>query len=142
MDWSKYMTDDIQQRILQVSNDREHGSRWLVREAVLVLRDLAQAEIASPDEHMRRLYATARQLAGARPAMAALSSAVSHILNVRGGPEAVVQQATRLLKEYDSAPAHIAAHARPYLKSCLMTCSISGTVLEALAACHQQIEHI
>lgn len=136
------MTDDIQQRILQVCNDREHGSRWLVREAVLILRDLAQAKIASPDEHMRRLYAAARQLAGARPAMAAFSSTVSHLLNVRGGPEAVAQQATRLLNEYDNAPARIGAYAQPYLKGCLMTCSISGTVLEVLAACHQQIGHI
>jgi ribose 1,5-bisphosphate isomerase len=136
------MTGDIQQRILQVSNDREHGSRWLVREAVLILRDLAQTEIASSDEHMRRLYEAARQLAAARPAMAALSSAVSHVLNVQGGPAAVAQRAGSLLNEYVSAPSRIAAHARPYLKGCLMTCSVSGTVLDVLAACHEQIEHI
>src|SRR6266568_2613146 len=86
---SRLMTDDIQLRIAQVRDDREHGSRWLVREAMLILRDLAQTKMVAQDELMRHLYAAARALAGARPAMAALSSAVSHILNVQGGPVAV-----------------------------------------------------
>lgn len=136
------MTNDIQQRITQVRDDREHGSRWLVREAMLILRDLAQTNTASQDELMRQLYAAARTLADARPAMAALSSAVSHILNVQGGPAAVAQEAVRLLEEFDSAPAQIASYAERYLKGHLLTCSLSGTVLDVLATCRQKIEHI
>jgi translation initiation factor 2B subunit (eIF-2B alpha/beta/delta family) len=136
------MTDDIQPRIAQVRDDREHGSRWLVREAILILRDLAQTKMVSQDELMRQLYAAARALAGARPAMAALSSAVSHILNVQGGPVAVAQEASRLLEEYDSAPQRIAAYAEHYLSGCLMTCSLSGTVLDVLVACRQKIEQV
>jgi ribose 1,5-bisphosphate isomerase len=142
IDRSRLMTNDIQQRISLVRDDREHGSRWLVREAMLILRDLAQTNTASQDELMRQLYAAARTLAGARPAMAALSSAVSYILNVQGGPAAVAQEATRLLKEYDSAPTHIAAYAERYLRGHLLTCSLSGTVLDVLATCRQRIEHI
>jgi ribose 1,5-bisphosphate isomerase len=136
------MTDDIQLRIEQVRADREHGSRWLVREAILILRDLAQTKMASQDELMRQLYATARALAGARPAMAALSSAVSHILSVQGGPVAIAQEATRLLQEYESAPTCIAASAEHYLNGHLMTCSLSGTVLDVLVALRQKIEHV
>lgn len=136
------MGDDIQQRIVQVRNDREHGSRWLVHEALLIVRDLARTKMASSGEHMRQLFVTARELAGSRPAMAALSSAVSRALNVTGGPEAVARAADRLLEEYEEAPARIARYATPYLKGRLMTCSLSGTVLDVLAACQSQIEHI
>jgi ribose 1,5-bisphosphate isomerase len=136
------MIDDIQQRIEQVRADREHGSRWLVREAMLILRDLAQTKTTSQNEQMRQLYAAARALAGARPAMAALSSAVSHILSVQGGPVAIAQEATRLLQEYESAPARIAASAEQYLNGHLMTCSLSGTVLDVLVALRQKIEQV
>lgn len=136
------MTNDIQQRIAQVRDDREHGSRWLVREAILILRDLAQTKMASQDESMRQLYAAARTLAAARPAMSALSSAVSHILNVQNNPDAVAQEATRLLKEYDSAPTRIVTSATPYLSGHLLTCSLSGTILDVLAACRQKIEQV
>src|SRR5579875_1707077 len=39
---------NIQERIELVRNDREHGSRWLVREAILILRDLATVTFSSP----------------------------------------------------------------------------------------------
>jgi translation initiation factor 2B subunit (eIF-2B alpha/beta/delta family) len=136
------MADAIEQRIEQVRSDREHGSRWLVREAMLILRDLAQTKDASQDELMRQLYAAARALAGARPAMAALSSAVSHILGVPGDAAAVAQEASRMLQEYESAPARIAASAEHYLGGRLMTCSLSGTVLDVLAALRQKIEQV
>lgn len=136
------MRDDIQRRIEQVRNDREHGARWLVREALLILSDLARTKTALPDEHMHQLFVAARALAGSRPAMAALSSAVSHVLNVTGGPEAVAHEADHLLEEYEEAPARIASYAERYLQGCLMTCSISGTVLDVLVACRSQIEHI
>ncbi len=134
--------DNIEQRIMQVRNDREHGSRWLVREAILILRDLAQMQMPSQDEQMRRLCSSAQDLARARPAMAALSSAVSRILHVQDGPAAVAREANRLLEEYDAATERIAAHVGPYLHGRLITCSISGTVLETLIACRQSIEHV
>ncbi len=136
------MIDDIEQRIMRVRNDREHGSRWLVREAILIMYDLAAAPTSSPDEHMRQLRAAGRELAHARPAMAALAVAVGRILSAQGSPTGMAREAAHLLEEYDTATERIAAYARPLLTGTLMTHSISGTVLEVLSACHAQIERV
>lgn len=133
---------NIEQRIALVRNDRTHGSRWLVREAIIILHDLAEAHIALQDEHLRLLYLTGRELAHTRPAMAALSNAIGRILNVPGGPPEIAHEATRLLEEYNSATRQIAAYAEPFLHGQLMTCSISGTVLDVLVAHHEQIERV
>src|SRR5690349_11727882 len=119
--------EQLEQRITQVCNDREHGSRWLVREAVLILRDVARMSATGPEEQMHLLVRYARQIAQSRPAMAALSSAVSWVVCVEGGPDAVAQEAEQLLAEYDSATERIAEHAQPFLHGQIMTCSISGT---------------
>jgi ribose 1,5-bisphosphate isomerase len=134
--------ESIHQRIADVLDDREHGSRWLVRNAITIIQDLATFDFASQDEHMRLLYTSARTLASARPAMAALASAMSQLLASAASPIVINQRATRLLGEYDTAVRHIVAHARPYLNGQLMTCSLSGTVLGVLAACKQQITHV
>lgn len=132
----------IEQRIEAVRNDREHGSRWLVRQTISILHDLAQEQMASQEEQMQHLLATGRVLAQARPAMAALSSAVGRILNTQGGPHAVALAAEHLLQDYDTATERIAQHAQSYLSGCLMTCSISGTVLDVLNAHRQQISQM
>jgi translation initiation factor 2B subunit (eIF-2B alpha/beta/delta family) len=132
----------MEQRIAAVRADRQHGSRWLVREAILILRDLAMMEGMSQEEQMRSLYSAGRELAQARPAMAALSTAVGRILNVTGGVQAIAQQASKLLEEYDSATEHIAGYAQSLLQGTLLTCSISGTVLDVLVACRESIQEV
>src|SRR6266436_10231712 len=134
--------ENIEQRITHVCNDREHGSRWLVREAVLILRDVAQSSQIPQDALMQLLFNYARKIAQSRPAMAALASAVSRVVCVQGGPEAIVQEAQQLLDRYDTAVEQIALHAQPLLQGNVMTCSISGTVLEVLVANRQQIEQV
>ncbi len=136
------MSSDIEQRIAMVRNDREHGSRWLVRQTILILRDLANAKMASPDEQMRQLRQSGRALAQARPAMAALASAVGRILSTHGGPDAIAQAADQLLQDYDTAIERIAEHARPYLSGYILTCSLSGTILDVLKTNRQQIEQL
>ncbi|MBE3560079.1 MAG: translation initiation factor eIF-2B [Ktedonobacteraceae bacterium] len=141
------MQEEIRQRIDQVRNDREHGSRWLVREAVLILRDLARTQVttATTQEQMRLLLRCGKELAGVRPAMAALSNAVSRVLYTDGpaaGPQDVARAAERLLEDLDTAPLFLAAHALPYMRGQLMTCSISGTVLEVLTSARQHIERV
>lgn len=122
----------IEQRVEQVRGDREHGSRWLVREALLIVRDLALTPFASEEEHMRHLYRVGCELARARPAMAALTSAVSRVLFARADALAVAEAASDLLQEYDTATARIASYALPYLHGRLLTCSLSGTVLDVM----------
>jgi translation initiation factor 2B subunit (eIF-2B alpha/beta/delta family) len=134
--------DTIEERIAQTINDREHGSRWLVKESIEILRDLALMHELSEDERMDRLLTSARKIAHARPAMAALSSAVSQVLNVEGGVEAVASNAQQLLDTYASANTHIAGHAHTLIHGHVMTCSISGTVLDVLLALREQIERV
>lgn len=134
--------ESIEQRIMDVREDREHGSRWLVRNAIMIIRDLAASARAPQDEHMRQLYVAGRELASARPAMAALASAMSQLLATAENPVVIRQRAIRLLEEYDAAVEHIVGYARPYLSGQLMTCSLSGTVLEVLTACKQQITEV
>lgn len=134
--------ENIEQRITQVCNDREHGSRWLVKEAIQILHDVAQSSQISQDVIMQLLFNYARSIAQSRPAMAALASAVSRIVCVEGGPEAIALEAQRLLAEYNTAAEQIAMHAQPLLHGQVMTCSISGTVLEVLVAHRQQIGQI
>jgi ribose 1,5-bisphosphate isomerase len=136
--------DTIENRIEQTINDREHGSRWLVKEAIEILRDLAQMQELSEQERMQQLRTSARKIARARPAMAALSSAVSQILDVEEdeGVQEVAQKAQHLLEVYASANEQITEYARALLKGRVMTCSISGTVVEVLLALRDQIEHV
>src|SRR5450631_2017637 len=98
----KTIMTTIEQRIEAVRNDREHGSRWLVLQTIGILHDLAREQVASQEELMQRLLAAGRALSQARPAMAALSSAVGRILNTQGGPQAVAHAAEQLLQDYDT----------------------------------------
>ena len=74
--------------------------------------------------------------------MAVLASAVGRVLTAQGGPDAIAHEAEHLLQEYDTATARIAEHAKPLLHGTIMTDSISGTVLDVLAANKAAIERI
>jgi ribose 1,5-bisphosphate isomerase len=131
-----------EERIAKIRNDREHGSRWLVRETISVLYDIAAQHTSSPKENLAQLQRAGKELANARPAMAALAGAVRRILNAPGGLEGTVREAAKLLREYDSAIELISGYARPILTGTIMTHSLSGTVLEVLTNCLSQIEQI
>jgi ribose 1,5-bisphosphate isomerase len=74
--------------------------------------------------------------------MAALASAVGRVMGAGDNAAAIAQAARSLLQDYDSATQRIAQHAEPYLHGCLMTCSISGTILDVLLARRQNIERV
>lgn len=134
--------ESIEQRIEKVIDDREHGSRWLVRETISILEDLASDTTSSPDQSMQRLHTAAQKLATARPAMAALAGAVWRILNAPAGLPGMAQEAARLREDYDHATERIVKFARSLLRGTLLTLSISGTVLDVLVACREQIERV
>ena len=131
-----------EKRITIIRNDREHGSRWLVRETISILYDIATQPTSSPVENLQQLQRAGKELANARPAMAALAGAVRRILNAPGGLEGAVHEAAKLLREYDSAIDFITGYARPLLTGTIMTHSLSGTVLEVLKNCLSQIEQV
>jgi len=134
--------ENLEQRIALVRNDREHGSRWLVHEAISIMQDLASTPTSSEDEHLRQLRYAGQELMRARPAMAAIAGAVARILNAPGGSAGMAHEAAHLLEEYDSAIERVTEHARPLLTGTLMTHSLSGTVLEVLIACRTAIERV
>jgi translation initiation factor 2B subunit (eIF-2B alpha/beta/delta family) len=136
--------ESIKQRIARVRDDREHGSRWLVRETIMLLRDIASDSALATDKRAQQLWSAGLQLARARPAMAAVAGAVWRIL---GAPDtsgdihsttvamgSIARAAEHLLQTYDSAVTHIVGYARPLLSGLLMTHSLSGTVLDVLCA--------
>ncbi|MGZ3622254.1 MAG: translation initiation factor eIF-2B [Ktedonobacteraceae bacterium] len=129
------------ERIAMIRNDREHGSRWLVRETISLLYDIARQPNSSQEEHMQQLRRAGDELANARPAMAALAGAVRRILNAPGGLDGMISEAAKLLSELDTAIEQITGYARPFLTGTIMTLSLSGTVLEVLTNCISQIEH-
>ena len=136
------MMERFEQRITQVREDREHGSRWLVRQAITILRDIATETTEEPGERLRMLRQAGSELASARPAMFALAGAVIRILGSSEKPDEIAKAAEQLLHEYDTAVDRITEHTRPLLHGTLMTHSLSGTVLEALTACASTIERV
>ena len=129
-------------RIAQVREDREHGSRWLVRQAITIMRDIATSSAAAPGERLRLLRQAGNDLAHARPAMFALKGAVISILCSSENPDEIARAAEQLLHEYDTAVDRIIEHTRPLLHGTLMTHSLSGTVMETLTACSSTIERV
>lgn len=134
--------DDLTQRIASIREDREHGSRWLVRETIVLLRDLASDQSLAEEQRVARARQAGRELARARPAMAALAGAVGRLLSSAESAAGLADAATQLLEEYDQAIGHIIASARPLLQGTIMTHSLSGTVLEVLRACIPPITEV
>ena len=134
--------DNLEQRVSTIVNDREHGSRWLVREAMVLLRDIASTSTSSSQGTMQQLRTAGERLAYSRPAMAALAGAVGRILHSANEPGGIARKASEMLEDYDTASERIASFARPLLSGTLMTHSISGTVVDVLVACHDQIERV
>src|SRR5258708_20355429 len=91
------LVDNIEQRIAMVRDDHEHGSRWLVHETISILYDLATRSTSSPDEGLRKLQDAGRELAQARPAMAAIAGAVGRILTAPGVPKGKTHKPPPLL---------------------------------------------
>ena len=135
--------ENNEQRIARIRDDREHGSRWLVGEAIALLADLASDTTMTPEDRMQCLYAAARALARARPAMAALAGAMARIMSAAPeGSAAIARQAQQVRNRYDHALEEITHYARPLLNGTLLTDSVSGTVLDVLAACAAHIEEV
>jgi translation initiation factor eIF-2B subunit delta len=149
--------DPLAATLARVRVDREHGASWLAREAALALAAAAASALqqnAGPDADFVQaaawLRAGARNLARARPSMAALATTVAHICAAGWPPHraasaahedpaatraalARVQAAAeQMAAAWDTSVHAIAAHARPLLRGVVFTHSRSGTVEQAL----------
>ncbi len=132
----------FEERIALVREDREHGSRWLVREAITILRDSTTSATGGPGERLRLVREVGNELARARPAMFALAGAVIRILGSSDNPDEIGRAAEHLLHEYETAVERITDHARLLLHGTVMTHSLSGTVMEVLTACSSALEQV
>jgi ribose 1,5-bisphosphate isomerase len=131
--------EDFMQRIARIRDDTEHGSRWLARQTIILLRDLAAA--SASEAQLQQVRQAGRELAAARPAMASLAGAVRRILAAPDGVAGMARMAEQLLQACDQVIVRITASVKPYLKGTIMTHSLSGTVLEVLSACVPPVEH-
>ncbi|HEU5383416.1 MAG TPA: translation initiation factor eIF-2B [Ktedonobacteraceae bacterium] len=134
--------EQLSERIARIRDDHEHGSRWLVRSTIELLRDLATQSTLSPEEQLQELHQAGRELAQVRPAMAALAGAVGRILAAPGGSAGMARSAEQLLQEYAQALARMTTFARPHLHGTIMIHSLSGTVLEVVSSCIPPVAHI
>lgn len=130
------------QRVTAIRDDHEHGSRWLARQALSLMRELAIQSGLSPAEQLQQLHQIGRELTQARPAMAAIAGAVVRVLTAPGGVAGMAQMADALLLKLDQAIENITNDIRPYLHGTIMTHSFSGTVTGVLKACLPQIDQL
>lgn len=133
---------DLRACVAGVRDDREHGSRWLVRQVIQILYELATETGVAPAQRLQRVHQVGRELALARPAMAALAGACGRILATPGDPDAIAHAAHRLLQEYDQAIARIREFAQPFLQGAIMTHSLSSTVQEVFKISTPPLEQV
>lgn len=136
--------------------DHEHGASWLAREAAAALAQaaaIAADGLPCPsDAHaaaLQPLRQAARDLAHARPSMAAIATTVARICAAAwppGAPPSTAAEALdrlraeahRLAAAWDASAAAIARHAQPLLTATVLTHSRSGTVERVLAQLAQE----
>jgi translation initiation factor 2B subunit (eIF-2B alpha/beta/delta family) len=151
-------SDELANVLARVRADREHGASWLARD---VARALASAAANPPldgtaadhaaERQAAELRRGARELAHARPSMAALATTVARICAAGWPAGAAVHPLTpdgalparealarlrvaaqQLATAWDEAASAIFGHARPLLHGTVLTHSRSGTVERVL----------
>ncbi len=70
---------DIAAMVERIHSDHIHGASWLAREAARDLALVANAGGGSPGDRLATTHALARDLALARPSMAAIAMTVAHV---------------------------------------------------------------
>jgi translation initiation factor eIF-2B subunit delta len=132
----------LSETVDELRTDRIHGGSWMARRAVEALLEVMAKPASSTDELLERLLAAGRELAGARPAMGAITHAMARLVasaqTASSLPPDELQrlvgdEANALLGSRDRAAASIAVHLGPALEDALvLTHSASNTVREAV----------
>jgi translation initiation factor 2B subunit (eIF-2B alpha/beta/delta family) len=71
---------ELAERLEELQADRQHGASFLARRAVEALVEVAETPAATREELVERVTAAARQLANARPGIAAVPGALGRLL--------------------------------------------------------------
>jgi translation initiation factor 2B subunit (eIF-2B alpha/beta/delta family) len=137
------MGGTLEERVLELREDRTHGGSWLARRAVEALLDeSARVEAETGEELVARLVEVGRALARARPGIGAIAGAVGRVLAaadtaghlpVMALRALVAEEGEGLIAARDRASASVAIQLAPLLSDALvLTHSASATVREAL----------
>lgn len=149
-------SDELAAVLARVRADREHGASWLAREVAAALASAATGPLLggaaadrAAEPQVSALRRNARELAHARPSMAALATTVARIYaagwppdpdyldpdSTAPAPAALARMrvaAQQLVTAWDEAANIILGHARPLLRGTVLTHSRSGTVERVL----------
>src|SRR5207302_10611334 len=71
---------ELAERLQELRADRRHGASFLARRAAEALVEVAEAPAATSEELLERVLSAGRQLAEARPGIAAVAGAVGRLL--------------------------------------------------------------
>jgi translation initiation factor 2B subunit (eIF-2B alpha/beta/delta family) len=126
----------------ELRTDRRHGASFLARRAVETLVDVADVPAATSEELLERVTDAARQLATARPGIAAVAGAVGRLLAALHAEahlppvelrRLVEAEAQALIEGRSRAARSIAVQLRERLEgAAVVTHSASATVREAV----------
>jgi translation initiation factor 2B subunit (eIF-2B alpha/beta/delta family) len=132
----------LPERLRELRADRRHGASFLGRRAAEALVEVAQAPAATSEELLERVLSAGRQLAEARPGIAAVAGAVGRLLAAAHAQAHLPPPELRRLIERESealvagrrrAAASIAIQLRERLEGArVVTHSASATVREAV----------
>jgi translation initiation factor 2B subunit (eIF-2B alpha/beta/delta family)/8-oxo-dGTP pyrophosphatase MutT (NUDIX family) len=136
--WTSYRR--VAPSIVALTDDTTHGSSYLSRRALEILRDRAGRLAATAPEDIEnarsRLVQTAGRLLNARPSMAALANRLHramHASQPECAPSTVEQEAHTAISQALDADAAAARRAADHIAGQqVLTLSRSGTVLQAL----------
>jgi translation initiation factor eIF-2B subunit delta len=136
------MSVQLTERLRELRADRRHGASFLARRAAEAIVEVAEAPARTSEELLERLTNAGRQLAEARPGIAAVAGAVGRVLAAADGARHLPPAQLRRLIEGESqalvesrrrAVASIAIQLRGRLAgSVVVTHSASATVREAV----------
>jgi len=136
--WTSYRR--IAPSIVEITDDTTHGSAYLSRRALEVLRDraglLATTDAPDIEDARARLVETAHRLLEARPSMAALANRIHRVMHTSQPelpPAEVEENAHEAIGDAVDAGAEAAHRAADQIAGRrVLTLSRSGTVLAAL----------
>lgn len=142
-DGDEQLPPEARRALALIRADREHGASYLAGVGADLLAQMADDIPADEAEaRLALVRAVARAVAGARLSMAALANVAARIWSAGSGGggrrdaptrlRLVRDEAVRVRRGLDEAPARIAELARPLLGEVVYTLSRSGTVERAL----------
>jgi translation initiation factor 2B subunit (eIF-2B alpha/beta/delta family) len=134
---------EVSERVAELQADRRHGASFLARRAVEALVEVAERPAATREELLERVTIAARELANARPGVAAIAGAVGRLLAAIHADIAqlppdelrrlIEAEAEALIEGRRRAAASIAVQLSERLNGALvLTHSASATVREAV----------